>query len=59
MLMVTTILNLVNYAAEHYDMTTEEARKKAKELARRGQDAGLRYGQDWSEWLATCDEEGL
>lgn len=57
MLMVTTILNLVNYAAEHYDMTTEEAREKAKELARRGQDAGLRYGQDWSEWLEGCDNE--
>lgn len=50
-IMITTIKDLETYAGERYDLSTEEAREKAKELARRGQDAGLRYGQDWSEWL--------
>lgn len=57
MITITTIKDLETYATERYDLSTEEAREKAKELASRGQDAGLQYGQDWSEWLEECDPE--
>ncbi len=53
---ITTIKDLETYATERYDLSTEKARERARELARRGQDAGLRYGQDWSQWLERCDE---
>jgi len=36
MITITTIKDLETYATERYDLSTEEAREKAKELASRG-----------------------
>jgi len=54
---ITTIKDLETYVDEYLNVDPSEIKEKARELASRGQDAGLRYGQDWSEWLEGCDNE--
>lgn len=54
---ITSVKDLETYADEYLGVDPQHLRDAASELAIAGQTTGLRYGQDWSEYLDSLNLE--